>query len=85
MLVKQPQQKKQLTNPKNNFMTTAKKKKELTPLERINDAIYFSGIKKQFVAEQLKLTPQHLSRVLNGHDTLTKDVQDKLFTLLHIA
>ncbi len=36
------------------------------------------GIKKKKVAEDIGITPEHLSRVLNGKMVMTKEVEEKL-------
>jgi len=51
-------------------------------LEKLDKYIKSSGLKKQKVAENLDISPQHLSGVINKRYPLSVDLEQKIINLI---
>ncbi len=54
------------------------------PHVRLNDLIEARGLKKQWVADRLGMTPSHLSRLLRGERVITETVALKAAELFGV-
>ena len=47
-------------------------------IDKLRDYIENNGIKRVFVAKELGISPQHLTNILNGHDKVSRKLEEKI-------
>jgi len=57
----------------------------ITDIDKINNRIKATGLKKTYVAQLANVSLTHLSYVLNGHKPLSLSLKLRLFAVLGIS